>query len=486
MNKLVATFTAVAIAGTANYAVAQNQLETTLDLVVRGMMDEGSTVSYDERVIGDDGSVEYVNLVISAPDDEVTFSTDWIKGSPSASDPEVVIFTVADVINVSGIAEGVDFAFDIKSSGLELTTNGLLREAMSTADVSVTFEADSFLVDGGDPDSPVLRKIFADIGEVDFEILASQENMFVEGSLNTGKFDIAYDYTFEGQTQLVDQSTESVSVAFEFDIPADEEDTFGYLDGSKSANFEMSSGPSEFESSMDADGVVLDMAGTSGASSMILTMIDGSLTYDVSAEGFDMVVTPGAGMPIPPVEIGMGEMGMKLIIPAGSADAPAEMVVDILFADFVVGEGLWSMIDPDQTISRDPAQLDIDLEALVQIDAMSAIVNDDPTTAGTIHSLDINQILLSVGGASIQADGAATFDNSGPIPMPLGSINIELNGISTLTNQLVALGLLDQMQADMAMGMMMAFGKPGAKVDQFISEITFSENGILANGQPIQ
>ena len=486
MNKLASAFTVVAIAGTANYAAAQNQLETTLDLAIRSMMDEGSKVSYGERIIGSDGSVEYVDLVVTVPGEEITFSADWVKGVPSASDPEVVTFTVADIINVTVVAEDVDFAFDIKSSGLELTTNGLLRDAMNKADVSVTFMADSFLIDGGDPDSPVLRKIYADMGEVDFELTASQENMFVEGSLTTGKFDIAYDYTIEGQTQVTDQKTESVSVSFEFDVPEDENDAIGYLDGSKSANFEMKSGPSEFVTSMDAEGVVLDMAGTSGSSAMVLKMADGSLTYDVSTEGFDMVVTPGTDMPIPPVEISMGEMGMKLIIPAGSADAPAEMLVDILFADLVVGEGLWSLIDPEQTISRDPAQLDIDLEALVQIDTMSAISGEDPTSAGTIHSLDINQILLSAGGASIQADSAATFTNSGPIPMPLGSINIELNGISTLTNQLVALGLLDQMQAGMAMGMMMAFGKPGPEVDQFISEITFTENGVLANGQPIQ
>ena len=118
---------------------------------------------------------------------------------------------------------------------------------------------------------------------------------------------------------------------------------------------------------------------------------------------------------------------------------------------------------------------------------MAAILgNEDPTSLAAIHSLDINQILLSLAGASVQLEGAATFDNSGPIPTPLGSLNVDLRGISTLANQLVALGLLDQMQAGMAMGMMMAFGKPGDEADQFISEITFTEDGILANGQPIR
>ncbi len=483
MKKLVTAFTTVAIVSSASYAIAQNQLETTLDLVVRGMMDDGTDVSYGERIIGGDGSVKYTDLVIAAPDGEFSMSLDWLKGVPSGSD---VTFTVSDTIDFSGQAEGVEFSFEIQSSALELTTNGLLREAMSTEDVTVIFSADKFIVDGGDPQSDVLRKLFIDLGEVDFNLLVSTEEMYVEGGFDAEKMDVAYDYTFEGQSQDVEQTTGATTLSFEFDIPEDEEDALGYLDGSKSGVFKMNSGASEFVTSMVADGVAVEMEGTSGEGSILLEIVDGNITYDVNADGFDMVVTPGAGMPIPPVEIGMGEMAVKLVIPAGAADAPAEMVIDILFADLVIGEGLWSMIDPNQTISRDPAQLDIDIEALVQLDAMAAVGGGDPTSAATIYSLDINQILLSLAGASIQVDGAATFDNSGQIPMPLGSVNIDMRGISTLANKLVALGLLDQMQAGMAMGMMMAFGKPGAEADQFISEITFSENGILANGQPIQ
>lgn len=483
MKKLVTAFTVVVFVSSVSYASAQNQLETTLDLMVRGMMDDGAMITYDERIIGTDGSVEYIDLVIAAPDGEITLTMDWLKGVPSGSN---VTFTVANVIRVSGLAEGVDFAFDIQSSGFELSTNGLLREAMSTEAITVSFAADEFIVNGGDPDSETIRKLFLDMGAVDFNLLVSTEDMYAKGAFNAEKIDVAYDYTIDGQSQMVEQTTTAASFSFEFDIPADEEDASGYLDGRKSGMFVATSGDSKFVSTMDADGIVMGMSGTSGPSDILLEIVDGTIVYDVNAKGFDMTVTPGPDMPFPPVEVSMGELGMKIIVPTGAADAPAEMIIDILFSDLVIGEGLWSMIDPDRTISRDPAQLDIDIEALVQIDAMAAIAGEDPTKAAIIHSLDINQILLSIAGASIQVDGAASFDNSGPVPMPLGSINIELTGISTLANQLVALGLISQMQAGMAMGMMMAFAKPGPETDQFISEITFSENGIEANGQPIR
>ena len=375
MKKLATAFTAVAIISSASYAVAQNQLETTLDLVVRGMMDDGAEISYDERIISADGSVEYTDLVIAAPDGEFTFSTDWLKGVPSGSD---VTFTVADIINVTGREEGIEFSFEIQTSALELSTNGLLREAMSTEDVTVTFSADEFVIDGGDPDSEILRKLFMDMGAIDFDLLVSTEDMFVKGAFDADKIDVVYDYTIDDQTQAVEQTTEAVSFSFEFDIPSDEEDALGYLDGSKSGVFEMTTGRSEFVTTMDADGIVLGMEGTSGADTILLEIVDGTVTYDVNAEGFDMVVTPGLGMPFPPMEIGMGEMGLKIIVPAGAVDTPSEMVIDILFADLVVGESLWSMIDPDKTIARDPAQLDIDIEALVQINAMAAVAGEGP------------------------------------------------------------------------------------------------------------
>jgi len=123
---------------------------------------------------------------------------------------------------------------------------------------------------------------------------------------------------------------------------------------------------------------------------------------------------------------------------------------------------------------------------MIQTDPAVAAAGGDPMQLAKIFSLDINRFLLSVGGAKAEAGGALTFNNDGPVPMPLGKINIEVNGITGLANKLVALGLLDQMQSGMALGIMMAFGKPGDNPDQFLSEITFTDSGILANGQPIQ
>ena len=487
MQRIISGFTAIAIISSASYSIAQNQLETTLDLMVRGMMDDGVAVSYDERIIGADGSVKYTNFVIEAPDGEFTFATDWIKGLPSATDPADVTFTIAETINISGRDEDVDFAFDVISSDLTLTTNALLREAMSTEDITVTFVADSLIVNGGSPESAEFRLLVADLDSINFNFLYSKEDMYVEGSFDISQIDLEYDITTDNITQMGSGQSGPTSMSFAMDIPETDEDMIGYLDGSKSAYLRLTTGKSTGESTFEGEGMNLQYTESVEASAANIEMIDGTLVYDIRSTGLELNVLPGAGVPLPPFDLSLDEMLMQAEIPFNSKDVPDEARLRIFLADLAVGEGLWSMIDPDQTISRDPAQIDINLEALVQIDAMAGIISGgDPMTFGLIHSLDINQILFAIAGTSIQADGAATFDNDGPIPMPLGAINIDIKGLSTLANQLVELGLIDQMQAGMALGMMMAFAKPGPEVDQFLSEISFSEDGIKANGQSIR
>mgnify|MGYP001801345955 CR=1 FL=1 len=65
-------------------------------------------------------------------------------------------------------------------------------------------------------------------------------------------------------------------------------------------------------------------------------------------------------------------------------------------------------------------------------------------------------------------------------------MHLSLSGAQGLANTLVELGLVDQMQVGMAMGMMMAFAQPGTEPDSFTSKIEFKDGSILANGQPLQ
>ncbi len=489
MRKLVIATTAVVIASGATFVYAQNQLDTVMDLAVQGMLSEGATVTYDDRNIGGDMSVEYTNLVITDPDDGVTITTDWLKGTPSAADPSVVTFTVADVISIEGEVEGEKIDFEIRSTGFELTTNAVLMEAFDDGDVTVTLAADTFVIEGGDPDSAVFRNFMTEISDLSFGVVYSIDDMTAAGNLSMGPYTAKYDFTADGQTQVADEQVEFLTVEFEFDVPESEDDMIGYLNGEKSASLTMESGAGTGISSFSQEGLEFEIDMSYENSAFEFEMIDGRLVYDIVGGAMEALLTPGAGMPIPPVEITMSGIGLKLVLPMNSVDEPDELAFNFLLSDLTVGEGLWSIIDPGKTISRDPATIDIDVTSSVQIDAMKGMMEgaDNPFEFATFHNVAINQLLLAVGGASIQAQGAADINNDGFIPMPVGKVNIDITGVQALSEQLVALGLLDQMQVGMAMGMMMAFAKPGDEADQFVSEIEFTKDGsITANGQPLK
>ena len=487
MNKLSVTTMAIALVGSTTLVSAQASFEDMLDLFEAGAKAEGAVVEFSERTVSGDGSVEYRDLSITDPDGGVTFATDWLRGSPSADDDTTITFTVADTISITGDADGEPINFEIRSDDLEITTNAILAESHGDTDITVSFDADSLVIEGGDPTSLVLREVMAEIEDLAFSTIFSIVDQKAEGSLTTGVVSAVYDMSIDGQTQKVDQTSESMEIAFNFDIPAGEEEAIGFLDGSKNGTATFVSGKTTFDSSIEQDGMAFDYNGITEGGRGEISMVDGTLTYDITNGAIDLTVIPGGGAPFPPVEVAMSELVFKVLLPLNSAEKAETAIVDILFADLAVGEGLWAMIDPGQTIPRDPANLAIDLDANVQIDALTAAMTgvDNPFEAAIIDNLNVNKILLSIGGAMLESDGAMTFDNSGPFPMPMGALNVALSGAQGLADKLVNLGLVDQMQVGMMMGMVMAFAKPDGD-DKFVSEITFSEDGIFANGQPIR
>lgn len=103
-----------------------------------------------------------------------------------------------------------------------------------------------------------------------------------------------------------------------------------------------------------------------------------------------------------------------------------------------------------------------------------------------LDSLKINQVRLAVAGAELSGTGDLTFDNAAPVPMPLGAIDLSLNGAKGLMDKLVTMGLVPQDQAMFAQMMLGVYAVPSGD-DAVTSKIEFKEGGqILANGQRIQ
>jgi hypothetical protein len=149
------------------------------------------------------------------------------------------------------------------------------------------------------------------------------------------------------------------------------------------------------------------------------------------------------------------------------------------------------MFDPGGVLPRDPATLVVDIAGKANwlVDIFDPAIAEAPMDQppGEFHSLSVNELLLRLAGAELTGSGDFTVNNDAPVPMPAGTLNLQLVGGNALIDKLVQMGLLPEDQAMGARMMLGLFARPGAGEDTLVSEITVQEDGsVLANGQRIR
>lgn len=230
-------------------------------------------------------------------------------------------------------------------------------------------------------------------------------------------------------------------------------------------------------------------------------MLDAEITkdviaYTISQEGVDLHLT-SSDLPIPAVKLNYDELSFAFSIPLAQSDTPSDFHFASALRNLEVSEAIWSMVDPGQSIPRDPATVAIDVSGKVKV--LVDILNME-----TLESLDeggmppmlpvsasLNELLVSFGGAELTGSGAATIDLEnggliGGLPAPIGSIDLSLIGGFGLMDKISAIGLIPSDASLFVRGMVGAFAKPMGE-DHFETTIEFVEGGgILANGQKIK
>lgn len=212
---------------------------------------------------------------------------------------------------------------------------------------------------------------------------------------------------------------------------------------------------------------------------------------DYGGTSTDVTTTVGGSViPLPPLTFKMAEAGGRIAMPVVPSEEAQGFALTMNLGGLEVDQALWNMIDPVGQIPRDPANLVIDLggEVVMEQDIFDPEIADQMTGApGQINSLNINRVLLNIAGAELTGDGAFTFNNEGPMPVPAGTVNLMLTGANTLLDTLVGMGLVPE---DQAMGVRMMtsmFARPGDGPDTLVSTIEVNEDGsVLANGQRIK
>ncbi|WP_416915060.1 MAG: DUF2125 domain-containing protein [Roseicyclus sp.] len=220
--------------------------------------------------------------------------------------------------------------------------------------------------------------------------------------------------------------------------------------------------------------------------SMSATVSDSLVDYRITATGS---ATHFASPELPvPVDFSVGSAEIAFSLPLAAAAAPQPMSARLAYRDVTVGPQVWAMADPAGSFPRDPITVIADLTGSLQI--LTDLMAVDPTDMGAppaeLRDVTLNELQLSVGGASLTGTGSATFA-PGPIPMPVGSVNLQLAGGNALMDRLQASGLVPIEQIAMARGLLGAFTRPGATPDTLETTIQFTEGGgISANGVPLQ
>ena len=227
-----------------------------------------------------------------------------------------------------------------------------------------------------------------------------------------------------------------------------------------------------------------------GAMQMAFGAQEGDLAFSLSAQGLDYSVgqtgitfdATSAQLPFPVSgKIAVARSGMKL--PMGGSDAPTPIGLALTLENLELNEELWALFDPTKQLPRDPATLVLDLEGMGTFNPESAEAGQMP---GAIESAALKALRLKLMGAEVTGTGAATFDNSAEVPVPVGAVDLKLTGINSLLDKLVAAGIVPAEQLMGVRMMLGLFAVPEGN-DGYVSKIEMREDGgLYANGQRLQ
>ncbi|MXU64727.1 DUF2125 domain-containing protein [Oceanomicrobium pacificus] len=473
---------------------AQEQLELTLDAYVAVMKAQGNRVAFADKSVADDDSVTYSEFSYTSADGQVSLDAPWIRFAPTGTEWTTRI-TLADMaeltvtpLNPDG-SEGAPLAFDLANSGLEIDTNAIVPDPTILDRIDVALRAGQLSIAGDNPASPSLKMLLASFEALESNFSYDAVADRVAGELVTDTLALDYDFAseVEGMRSVSASRTDDVRLDYAFDIGRTEEEFKDYLTGYMSGELSLDAGNSSYTGTTEQDGSSFAFSGTATGSQLEAAIKNAVLTYAGTFGPANYAFTQTGGtMPLPPIDADIGGGFFDLRLPLMTGEGSDEIRLGLGVSKVALNDEIWALIDPSSAIPREPADLELRLSGLSKINVPLSVEEQmDAETFGEIEKLDIGVATLSAAGASVDATGGVTFDNSGDVPKPLGDVRVTLRGLTTLSQALVQAGIIDQMQAGMAMGMIMAFGKPGDGPDEFVTDITFTQDGILANGTPI-
>ena len=243
----------------------------------------------------------------------------------------------------------------------------------------------------------------------------------------------------------------------------------------------------------------LDVTTPDGSFQMAAAAVSGTINGRMDESGIayggetnDVTMTFSASaMPLPPMTFRMEQSSGNLAIPLVPGEDPQGFQMGFAVRGLEIDDMLWGMIDPVGQLPRDPITILLNTDGQVTITQdfldQDFLEDDSPDIPGTIDSMNVNELQITIAGADLTGNAAFEFDNSLGMPMPAGIANLRLVGGNGLLDTLVGMGLVPEEQAMGARMMLGLFARPGEGEDTLESVIEMKEDGsITANGQRIR
>lgn len=205
----------------------------------------------------------------------------------------------------------------------------------------------------------------------------------------------------------------------------------------------------------------------------------------------------GGGLPVPRLQAALAATELALELPLAEGEEARPFALRLALSDLTLNEDVWSLLDPESRLPRDPAELLVSLEGRMRVLAdLFAEPEGAAAAADAPPAAEVEEARLALNlealGAAVEAEGDFAFDNDDTttfdgMPAPTGTLVIEARGIDALLDTLTEMGLVPSDQLMPARLMLGLFARPDGE-GGYRSEIAVDgDTGeVTANGQRLR
>lgn len=478
------------------FAQSINDLEKLIDEAVASANATGAGITIAERERDGDGSLTLKDILIQPESEDFEAFTEFVKITPLPSAPGDVLITMADQMYF-GTQERVEkLTLSLTTSGFELVTNWVdVMAGMPKLAVA----ADALRLKGpvGGASHSLVEGLDLQVEDMAIRFDYGFEEGDLDAAFSAGSFLLDYslkDFGQGAQSGGYRYSQYQISIAAE-NLPQGSADLAQFVDQDGSVRIAGSTGPSSFSIATNLDELPTKVSGQGQDGAFELSFLEGVLLYSAESDGFNYEFSMDPErFPLPPLSVSLETLSSVIQLPLRPSETAQVIKMNLGLRGLQASDALWGVADPEGTIPRVPSDLVIDLDGEVELKApvfetLAQNGGGDVSSAiamGQINSLEVREVLLSFGGAEISGNGSLNVDNSGPFPLPTGGIDLSIKGVQALASSVGNLGIVEPEIVGAAMGGLLMIAKPTDRADEFTSRIEFDEDGLSANGVPLQ